>query len=68
MLTEKGETEPNLVAIRSGNGAGLFLQPCSPQGAATYEVGHPAVIHARVHTASLLENAKREFLYATHRA
>jgi len=33
---DRGQTEPGLVAfydIRSGNGAGLFLQPRSPHGA-----------------------------------
>ena len=35
-LRERGQTEPGLVAfydIQPGNGAGLFLQPCSLHGA-----------------------------------
>jgi len=35
MLRYKTQTRPGLVAlydIRSGNGAGLFLQPWSPRG------------------------------------
>ena len=40
MLRYKTETRPGLVAlydIRPGNGVGLFLQPCSPHGAALNE-------------------------------
>ena len=40
MLRYKTQTRPGLVAlydIRPGNGAGLFLQPWSPYGAANLE-------------------------------
>ena len=40
-LRDSGQPEPGLVAlydIRPGNGAGLFLQPRSPQGVFTMRV------------------------------
>ena len=45
---ERGQTEPGLVTfyvIRSGNGAGLFLQPQSPHGATKHrQLNNPLTV------------------------